>query len=193
MVTRVTVEVYNHSVLKDKEVLERIEKGDESALDYLYSKYYNMMVRMVVKNSGTEEEARDVYQDALVVFWEKAASGNLVMTSKISTFIYSICKNLWRKELNRKKRLSREEKDGVEMPDHDKQERINIVNQCINNMEDSCRQILQLYYFERLSMAEIAERIGLANADTAKTKKYKCKKELERIIKNQYSESDFMD
>src|SRR5687768_17658196 len=70
-----------------------------------------MMTKLVITNSGTEEEARDVYQDALIVFWQKATSGNLVLTSKMSTYIYSICQNLWRKELDRKKRLSNEEKD----------------------------------------------------------------------------------
>jgi len=82
-----------------------------------------MMTKLVVTNSGPEEEARDVTQDALVVFWQKARSGNLVLTSKISTYVYSLCQNLWRKELDRKKRLSNEAKDSAEMPDMDGPER----------------------------------------------------------------------
>src|SRR5918995_3509396 len=99
------------SSMNEKEIFERIQKGDEKALEFLYKKYYRMMTKMVITNSGTEEEARDIYQDALIVFWQKATSGKLVMTSKISTYIYSICQNLWRKELDRKKRLSNEERD----------------------------------------------------------------------------------
>src|SRR5438128_10565254 len=99
------------SSMDEKEIFERIKGGDEKTLEFLYKKYYRMMTKLVISNSGTEEEARDVYQDALIVFWQKAASGNLVLTSKMSTFIYSICQNLWRKELDRKKRLSNEEKD----------------------------------------------------------------------------------
>ena len=34
-----------------------------------------------------------MYQDALIVFWQKAISGNLKITAKISTYLYSICKN----------------------------------------------------------------------------------------------------
>ena len=97
--------------MKDSEVLNKISIGDESALDFLYKKYYRMMTNLVIKNNGTEQEAKDVYQDALVVFWQKAASGNLVLTSKISTFLYSICLNLWRKELERKSRLVHDQKD----------------------------------------------------------------------------------
>ncbi|MDZ7648764.1 MAG: sigma factor [Cytophagales bacterium] len=97
----------------------------------IYKKYYRMMTKLVITNSGTEEEARDVYQDALVVFWQKARSGNLVMTAKMSTYIYSICQNLWRKELDRKKRLSHEEKDGLQTMDMDSPEREKIMAKCL--------------------------------------------------------------
>ena len=60
--------------MKDSEVLDRIARGDESALEFLYKKYYRMMTKMVISNNGTEDEARDIYQDALIVFWEKARS-----------------------------------------------------------------------------------------------------------------------
>jgi RNA polymerase sigma factor (sigma-70 family) len=169
--------------MKDSEVLARITKGDESALDFLYKKYYRMMTKLVITNSG----------DALIVFWEKARKGNLVLTSKISTFIYSICLNLWRKELERKSRLSSEEKDDVEFIDIEKKERIQIIRTCINDLGETCKRILMYYYFDGLSMSDIAEKLGYANTDTAKTKKYKCKKRLDELVKAKYTESDFMD
>jgi RNA polymerase sigma factor (sigma-70 family) len=167
--------------MKDSEILARIRQGDEGALDYLYKKNYKMMTKMVINNSGSEDEAKDIYQDALIVFWQKAVSGNLVLSSKISTFIYSICQNLWRKELERKSKLSSEEKDSPEINDVDRRERIEIINTSISNLGETCRKILTYYYFDNLSMNDIAEKMGFANADTAKTKKYKCKKELRRI------------
>jgi RNA polymerase sigma factor (sigma-70 family) len=179
--------------MKDSEVLAKIKKGEESALDFLYKKYYRMMTKLVITNSGTEDEARDIYQDALIVFWEKARKGNLVLTSKISTFIYSICLNLWRKELERKSRLSSEEKDDIEFIDIEKKERIQIVRACINELGETCKRILMYYYFDGLSMNDIAEKLGYANTDTAKTKKYKCKKRLDELVKAKYTESDFMD
>ena len=152
-----------------------------------------MMTKLVMNNNGNEDEAKDIFQEGLIVFWQKAISGNLVLTSKISTFIYSICQNLWRKELERKSRLSNEEKDSAVIEDSDRLERIKIVNDCINQLGDTCRKILTYYYFENLSMHDIAEKLGFANADTAKTKKYKCKKELDEIVRSQYKASDFMD
>ena len=63
--------------MSDQELFEQICRGDEQALDLIYQKYYRMMVRLVVSNSGTEQEAKDIYQEAVVVFWQKAVSGNL--------------------------------------------------------------------------------------------------------------------
>jgi RNA polymerase sigma factor (sigma-70 family) len=179
--------------MNETEIFERICKGDEKALELLYKKYYRMMTKMVITNSGTEEEARDVYQDALIVFWQKATSGNLVLTSKMSTYIYSICQNLWRKELDRKKRLSSEEKDSPVTLDTETAERERIIAQCIDQLDGTCKKVLMYYYFEEMSMQDIADKLGFANTDTAKTKKYKCKKKLDDLVKAQYSEKDFLD
>lgn len=179
--------------MKDQEIFERICQGDEKTLEVLYKKYYRMMAKMVISNSGTEQDAKDIYQDALVVFWQKAVSGNLVLTSKISTYLYSICQNLWRKELDRKKRLSSEQKDSEEFIEIDKKERAVIVNKCINQLDETCRNVLMYYYFEEMSMQDIADKLGFANTNTAKTKKYKCKKKLDELVKSQYSEHDFLD
>jgi RNA polymerase sigma factor (sigma-70 family) len=179
--------------MNEKEIFERICKGDEKALEFVYQKYYRMMTKLVITNSGTEEEARDVYQDALVVFWQKATSRNLVLTSKMSTYIYSICQNLWRKELDRKKRLSNEERDTAVMVDTESAEREKIFAKCIDQLGETCRKVLMFYYFEEMSMQDIADKLGFANTDTAKTKKYKCKKKLDELVKAQYSEQDFLD
>ncbi len=179
--------------MNDSEVLAKITRGDERALDYLYKKYYRMMVKLVVSNNGSEEEAKDIYQDALIVFWQKAISGNFTLTSKISTYLYSICLNLWRKELERKSKLSNEEKDEIEWIEDDKSERIRIINECINALGETCRKVLSYYYFDGMTMSDIAEKMNFANPDTAKTKKYKCKQRLDKLIKTKYSASDFLD
>ncbi len=182
-------------LLTDVEIVVRIKKGDESGLQYLYNKYYKMMVNMIVKNNGTEEEAKDIFQDALIVLWQKIISEQLVLTSKISTYLYSICQNLWRKELERKKKIINEEVDEnkVSFTPSNESEKNEIINKCLNLLGDTCRKILMYYYYDGMSMQNIAIKLGFANADTAKTKKYKCKIELDELIKSKYSESDFLD
>lgn len=180
--------------MKDSEIIACIKKGDEKALDFLYLKNYRMMLKMIIRNNGSEDEAKDVFQEALIVFWQKVIyDQEFTLTSKISTYLYSICQNLWRKELERKKRHSHEQVEKPEYPDQDTTEKVEIVNKCIRELGESCRKILTYYYFDKLSMNDIAEKLGFANADTAKTKKYKCKKELDQKIKSLYTASDFLD
>ncbi len=179
--------------MKDSLILKQIRSGDESALDFIYKKNYKMMTRLIINNNGTEEEAQDIYQEALIVFWQKARKEDFVLTSKISTYLYSVCLNLWRKELDRKAKLSNEIKETEEVNNDDKKEREKIIQDAINSLGDTCRQVLMYYYFDNMSMQEIADKLGFANADTAKTKKYKCKKELDKLIKSKYKATDFLD
>jgi RNA polymerase sigma factor (sigma-70 family) len=179
--------------MNEKEIFDRICRGDEKALEVLYKKYYRMMTKMVINNSGTEEEAMDIYQDALVVFWQKATSGKLVLTAKISTFIYSICQNLWRKELERKRRLAYEAKDSAISMDFETDEKARNIRKCIDGLDETCKKVLMFYYFDGLGMQEIADKLGFANTDTAKTKKYKCKKKLDELVKSRFTEKDFLD
>jgi RNA polymerase sigma factor (sigma-70 family) len=179
--------------MKDQEIIDQILRKDEKALDFLYTKNYRMMTKLIIKNSGTEDEAKDIFQEALIVFWQKIIRKELTLTSKISTYLYSVCWNLWRKELERKKRLSHEEVEGTTIPNHDSQEQIMAIRGVVNSMGETCRKVLSYYYFDGLSMKEVADKLGFANSDTAKTKKYKCKKELDKLVKAKYSANDFLD
>ena len=149
------------------------------------------MTKMVLKNNGTVEEANDVYQDALIVFWQKAISGNLKITAKISTYLYSICKNCWLKELNRKKRLSYTEHEvSIAEPNHEDM-MSKVVQDAMEVLGDPCKSVLIYYYFNQMSMSEIADRMNYSNANTVKAKKYKCKKRLDVLIKKNYNQEDF--
>ena len=100
--------------------------------------------------------------------------------------------NLWRKELDRKKRHTNEMSDSSEVIDFDRKEKHEIIHNVVNQLGETCRKVLALYYFDGRPMMEIAEILNFANADTAKTKKYKCKKELDKKIKASYTAGDFI-
>jgi DNA-directed RNA polymerase specialized sigma24 family protein len=68
-----------------------------------------------------------------------------------------------------------------------------IIHQCIARMDETCRKLLTYYYFDDMSMQDITKKLGFANTDTTKTRKYKCKKKLDSLIKAKYSASDFLD
>lgn len=151
------------------------------------------MVKMIIRNNGSEHEAKDVYQDSLIIFWQKVRKGDFVLSSKISTFIFGICQRRWMKELERKGKLNSDLPEQHEIIDIHRNERIKIINECLNELGDKCRRILIYYYFDNMTMEDIAKKLGMNNADTAKSKKYKCKAELDKIIKSKYSIQDFLD
>ncbi len=188
--TKIPIRLFSMS---DAEILDRIQRGDEKVLEYLYKKYFKMMSNIVMKNNGTEDEAKDIFQDALIVFWQKVTSDSFVLTSRVSTFLYSVCNNLWLKELNRKSRFSTEENERAEVIDYDRQERIDAINLCLSKLGDTCKSLLSYYYFDELSMVDIAEKMGFANADSVKSKKYKCKQELDKLVKMKFKVEDFLD
>jgi RNA polymerase sigma factor (sigma-70 family) len=173
----------------DQQLIESIHRNDDSALAHLYEKNIRMIIKYILQNNGTEKDA-DVYlQDALVILWEKIRRQDFTLKSKLSTFLYSVVKNLWLRELARRKKftgldvLQDQPASNPESDDEIESEEVKeIVKNCMARLSEICRKILIAFYYDELSMQEISRQLGLANEDVAKSKKYQCKKELERLV-----------
>ena len=87
----------------DQRIIERIRQGDESALVHLFHNNILMVRKFVLENSGRSEDADDMLQDALIVLWENVVRGQFDLTSKISTYVYSVVRNKWLRELSKRK------------------------------------------------------------------------------------------
>jgi RNA polymerase sigma factor (sigma-70 family) len=177
-------------LISDEQILNAIRKGDDSVLSYLYEKNVRMIMKHIMQNNGNENDATVILQDALVIFWEKARKDDFVLKSKISTYLYAVAKKKWLQELAyRKKHTTLEqisdnpvESDGID-DKMEENELSDIVKNCMDQLSKICQQILTAFYYEEKSMQEISISLGLANEDVAKSKKYQCKKELERLVK----------
>jgi len=149
---------------------------------------------MVLGNSGTLEDADDVLQEAIVVLWERIRSGRFEYVARLETFVYATAKNLWMRRLARarRERPSHEEDEHMEDPSLSALERMiddestHIIVQALESLGEPCRTLLLLFYWDELPMEEIAARLGFANAATAKSKKYQCKKALEHLVSERY-------
>jgi RNA polymerase sigma factor (sigma-70 family) len=181
---------------EDSKVLDALRNGDEDALAGLFFRNRSAITALVVQNRGDEDDAEDVLQEALVVLWERVRDGSFEYRAKLSTFLYAIAKNIWFRRLARQRRE-------VEMPDEydapdcetllpseemEENERVLAVQQSMERIGYPCRELLLLFYWEENSMDEIAQKLGFANADTVKSKKYQCKKALEKLVRQALGE-----
>lgn len=176
---------------RDARLLDRLRKGDEEVLVEFYEENRAVITAHVLRNSGSQEDADDMLQEAVVILWERVRSGRYEHTAKTSTFLYAVVRNLWSRRLARKRRELTGDTDPDDLADPGgspleslmETEQAGEVQQALSRIGEPCRTLLLLFYWEERSMEEIATRLGFANADTAKAKKYQCKKALERALK----------
>jgi RNA polymerase sigma factor (sigma-70 family) len=176
----------------DELILTEIRKKDERALRELYRTHYPMVVHLICSNNGTEQEAKDIYQDAVMAFYEKAQQPQFTLTCKIKTYIYAVCRRLWLKRLWEKRKvtgniLEIETFSGIddEMIEIEEMEnRFRKMGTALSALGEPCRSIIEDYYIRDLSMENISEKFGYTNAENAKNQKYKCLQRLKKLFFN---------
>lgn len=173
----------------DLEFIEGLRHNQDVVLRALYKKYYNLVLKYVVNNSGTSEAAADIYQETIIVLYENVQKPGFELNCQLQTFIFSIARRLWLKQLRNNGhtlRFKEDEEDEVvdvseEVSDHLKKESdIEKMNACMEELGEPCKTLLKDFYVYKLSMEEISEKFGYTNADNAKTQKYKCLQRLKR-------------
>lgn len=177
---------------RDKEILESIRKGENtSILQHLYEKVLPKICKYICKNSGTEDDAFDIFQDGIMIFYKYVISGRYREEYDIAGFLYTVCRNLWINKARHDRLLMRldENFEGNDLgnnilDDIISKERESEVKRLLSELGEKCRELLQYAFYYRLSTSEICNKMGFANEDTLKTKKYKCKQRLLEIIKN---------
>lgn len=174
----------------DQDFIEGLRTADSAVLSALYKKYYNLVLKFVVNNSGSEEAARDIYQEAVIVLYENASKEDFQLSCQLQTYVYSIVRRLWLKELRRNGKTSlfreTEEESLVDVSDEtdvhvQKEAEYLQLTKSMNSLGEPCASLLSDFYVHKLSMEAIAEKFGYTNADNAKNQKYKC---LQRLKKN---------
>ena len=174
----------------DQEIIKGLKSGESYAVKYLAKDYLPVIRYYISKNNGNEEDAKDIFQDALYIVIEKIHNNDFVLQGTLSTYIFAICKNLWLMALDRQKAAKNYElrrladhidNDFTESVDHVFYE--NIFRQCFEAMDQVSQKILKMYWME-ISPSEIADKLGYSYGYVRK-KKSECMKELKnRIIEH---------
>ena len=154
-----------------------------------------MVQTLILNNNGSTEDAKDIFQEAIVVLYEKVKSGSFELNCQIKTYVYSVCRRLWLKRLNQLQKFS-PEVDGIEnmvvveedMEAHElRNNEFQVMEKSMQNLGEPCKSLLESYYLHKKSMQEIAGDFGYTNADNAKNQKYKCLMRLKKIFFDQYT------
>lgn len=184
--------------LNEQALLKGLAMNDSKAVETLYKSHFSMIQHFVVQNNGSFDDARDIFQEAMITLYEKVQMDDFVLSCQIKTYLYSISKNLWLKRLQQLGKysapLSIEEESIAVEADLDalqkKDAAFAIMNRSMNSLGEPCKSLLEGYYLNKKGMQELAEDFGYTNADNAKNQKYKCLLRLKKLFFAQYNIGD---
>lgn len=176
------------------DILKGIANRDNSVIRQLYRLHYPQIERMIVNNSGSKDQAKDIFQETVLVLYDKVTQQGFVLESKLKTFLYAVSRRLWLKQLNKKdiNHFSIEQ-DGYDtasdyeedIQSHLEQEKqFTKMDEALQLLGEPCQSILKDFYIKNKSMQEICEKFGYTNTDNAKTQKYKCLQRLKKLFFN---------
>ncbi|MBK9571073.1 MAG: sigma-70 family RNA polymerase sigma factor [Chitinophagaceae bacterium] len=177
----------------DSELVANLKAGKrmDETIKAIYRSHFDSLCWYIMNNSGSRQDAEDVFQEVVVAFIDLVKKDKFRGESTVKTFLFSLNRYTWLNELKRRGRaLAREEKyereqDRTELDTGhhiaDREGKTEVVK-LIGALGESCRKILLLFYYEDLSMKEILEATDFENEQVVRNKKYKCLKQLEQML-----------
>ena len=175
-------------LLQDNKYIEGLINNDHKVLRAIYKNFAGRISTYILKNGGSPQEAKDVFQDALMIILEKIQSPDFELSSSFYTYLFGVNKLVW---YNMSRKKSRKD---VTIPDYDTlKDSQNIEQELLNREMDNiyresfsklgliCQQLLKLF-FDKKNMTEIAAILDLKNEHTARTRKYRCREKLKRLM-----------
>ncbi len=187
-----------NNIEQDRILLEGIAAEDKQAIEQLYRQHYTMVQSMVVANAGSKDDAADLFQETVIVLFEKVRTGNFDLQCLLKTFIYSVARRLWLKKLQLQQRFisGHDDIEETAVVEEDlevhlkKQQDFVIMEAAMNKVGEPCKSLLQAFYLQKKHMNVIAQEFGYTNADNAKTQKYKCLVRLKKLFFAQYKNTE---
>lgn len=167
--------------MPDQYLIDLIRTGrSDKALATLYH-HFPMVRKMIRSSGGDAADAEDIFQEALILLVRKIHQQHFVLTSKLSTYLYGICRLLWKDELRRRNRPIPHElvhdSPGAEdqlLTYTETEQQARLAEIALDQLGQRCRELLLLFYHGGLKLKDIAAKMGYSAENTAKNQKYKC-------------------
>ncbi|GAA4806870.1 hypothetical protein GCM10023231_40070 [Olivibacter ginsenosidimutans] len=149
----------------------------------LYKKVFPTVARYIGKRGGTLEEAKDVFQDALLIYYERVQSGSTPIRNTEKGYIFGISKHLWIRRFKQQVTMEplNEQWDVPETKEETIADRQ--IVQMLKQAGERCMQLLKSFYYEQLTMADLAKRFGFASERSATVQKFKCLEKVRDFVK----------
>jgi RNA polymerase sigma factor (sigma-70 family) len=174
------------------ELLNGILRNDTIVLQFIYKNFYSKINFFIKKNNGDDDDANDIFQEAIIIIYRKLKANELVLDCTFETYLYSICRFLWLKQLEKRKIEKESIKDNHEFNDElyddslekvtDLNDRYRLYQKHFANLGKDCQKILQLY-FDKVPLKTIAQMMGFKSEKYAKKRKFSCKEYLIKSVK----------
>lgn len=184
--------------LNEAALLEGLARNDREAVETIYARNYPMIQTLILNNSGSADDARDIFQESMIVLYEKARTGTFELHCQIKTYLYSVCRRLWLKRLQQMQRFTPElngAENTVQVEDdlegHEQKNRdFSMMEKALSGLGEPCKSLLEAFYLQKRKMSEIAESFGYTNSDNAKNQKYKCLMRLKKLFFMEYKHNN---
>ena len=161
--------------------------GDQKVYNNLYEDLFPIINSYIKQNSGTLEDTKDIFQQSIVILIEKIRLPNFELTSSVGTYLYSICRNLWLKEIRDKKikfvevEISEYGYEEIYFPEEE-ENRYQQLEKAMSMLGDACQKLIKCFYYELRKWDEIASVLNYSSAESARNQKYKCVQKIKQLI-----------
>ncbi len=173
-------------------LLQGMARNDRRAIETIYKENFNLVQSLVLKNNGTADDAKDIFQEAMIVLYEKVQSGTFELNCQLKTFLYSVCRRLWLKKLVLENRFTiSESNEELAIVDEEVEEHQNrnadfgAMENAMRTLGEPCKSLIEAFYLQKKTMQDIASAFGYTNPDNAKNQKYKCLMRLKKLFFSQ--------
>ncbi len=180
--------------IPDSAIIEGIRQQDDKILNWIYDNYLQTVRHHVLRNSGSEADVSDVFQESIISLYKLISENELRLTSDLKGYFFGIARNIWSALLRKKARNTAIE---VDLPDEsDIEEAQNpvlerIVSRAFQKLNPDSQTILTLYS-EGYTYPEIVSKMSLKNETYARRKKYLSKEALIALVKEDPEYKEFL-
>lgn len=178
--------------MTEEQLLIELRSGNSHVLREVYV-HLNSVTSYVTKNSGTVEDGHDVFQEAVIVFYRNALKEDFKLTSTIGTYLYAVGKRVWLNKLRKKSKMrlvSSTENDDTsaveafeyELPEFASPDLGKRINDLLADLGEKCTEILQMFYFKKMNLDAIKEKLSYNSSQVVRQQKYRCLKKIREKV-----------